>query len=159
VVLAGEGIEMKSAKWRWAVFSLVAVAVAATMAPRGLCRCQRGLDMRGWRLPQLVEQLKRSGLPLRVVPSRQDGKWDNTIYLTQDRGATWETFQAKNLTVDRASEWQGSVYVHHIGPWTDAETYLTNWQGNGFRAGDFLFFGDKVQLERISDALKRPKPR
>jgi hypothetical protein len=152
-----EGFVMKSAKRRVVFFSLVAVAVAALLASRGLCRCHRAVDLSGWRLPRLVEHLQGSGLRLRVVPSRQDGKWDGTVYLTRHRDATFETFQRKNLTVERVSEWQGSVYVHQVGPQTDAETHLINWQGHGFRAGNFLLFGDAVLLEHIRDSLELPK--
>lgn len=150
---------MKSVKRRVAVCSFVAVAVAALLASRGLCRCRRGVDLRGWRLPQLVEHLNTSGLRLRVVPSRRDGQWDDTVYLTEDHNATWETFQRKNLNVERIAGWQGAVYVHRIGPLTDLESHLIGWQEHGARIGDFLLFGDTALLERIRDSLGQPSPR
>lgn len=150
---------MKSVKRRVAVCSFVAVAAAALLASRGLCRCCRGVDARGWQLPQLVEHLNGRGLRLRAVPSRQDGQWDDTIYLTQDQSATWETFQRKNLNVERIADWQGSVYLHRIGPWTDLESHLIGWKEHGARIGDFLLFGDLALLDRIRDSLGQPRPR
>ncbi|MFO0841694.1 MAG: hypothetical protein U0797_04730 [Gemmataceae bacterium] len=149
---------MKSAKRPVVLFCLVAVAAAAVLASRGLCRCHRGGDRSDWRLPQLVEHLNGSGLRLKVVPSRRDGRWDDTVYLTRDHDATWETFQRKNLTAERLSAWQGSVYAHRIGSRTDLETHLVNWQGQGVRAGNFLLFGDPALLERIRHSLGQSTP-
>jgi hypothetical protein len=59
-------------------------------------------------LAELVEHLQDRGLPLRVVPSREDGWWGDNVYLTEDPQATWETFQLKNQTAQRIGQWRRS---------------------------------------------------
>jgi hypothetical protein len=138
-----------------AFFALVAVSLLTTKA---FCRCRKALDTRGWYLRNFVAHLHDQGVRLRVVASHADGRWSDTIYLTIDPDATWHTLQRKNMSVERLRQWQGTVWVHRIGPVTDVEGRLLDWQGHGCRIGGFLVFGDAVLIDRIRDAIPTKAP-
>jgi hypothetical protein len=140
-------------KQRALVLSLLAV-VLIPLAAKALCRCPRGrpsspVDTRGWGLREFVAHLDAGGLPLRVVASRADGKWADNVYLTADPDADWHTFQLKNQSPERLSQWWGAVWLHRIGPATVPESRLAAWEGRGCRIDDFLLFGDPTLIERI----------
>jgi hypothetical protein len=142
----------KYARLRLLFVALVALAVLAITA-KAFCPRRERLDTRGWDLPELVEHLQDRGLPLRVVPSRENGQWGDNVYLTEDPAATWETFQLKNQTAQRIGQWRRSVWVHRIGPSTDVEWRLLQWEGCGCRVAGFLVFGDPGLIERIKEAF------
>lgn len=132
------------------LFSLVAL----TFATKALCRCGPR-DKQGWGLREFVNHLHAEGVALRVVPSRADGQWADTIHLTEDPEATWESLQIKSLTAARSAQWRGAVWLHRIGPATDTEGLLQQWEGHGYRIGDFLVFGDARLIEQIGKAFHR----
>jgi hypothetical protein len=133
-----------------AFFALVSLTLVATKA---LCRCRHSLDTRGWGLSDFVDHLQDRGVRLHIVPSRADGRWADNIYLTTDPEATWESFQLKNLNVERIDQWRGAVLLHQIGPETDVEGLLEQWHGHGCRIAGFLMFGDVALIERIRWAI------
>jgi len=142
----------KYARLRLLFVALFALAVLALTA-RAFCPRRERLDTRGWGLPELVDHLHDRGLPLRVVASREDGWWGDNVYLTEDPAATWETFQLKNQTAQRIGQWRRSVWVLRIGPSTDVEWRLLQWEGHGCRIAGFLVFGDPGLIERIKEAF------
>lgn len=143
----------KPVKRRVFVFAFLALVAVSLLTTKAFCRCRKSLDTRGWYLRDFVAHLHDQGVQVRVVASRADGQWTDNIYLTIDPEATWHSLQGKNLNVERIRQWQGTVWVHRIGPDTDVEGRLLEWQGHGCRVGSFLVFGDAVLIERIQNAI------
>jgi hypothetical protein len=139
-------------KWRIWYILLTLVALAASLGlALSLLSPPEPVDPTGWSLTDLVEHLDRRGLPLRVVPARQDGCWGNDIYLTQDPALTWIVFQRKGKAPDRARQWRGSVWVRRLGDWN---WQVPDWGPNGCRIGGFLLFGDERLLERMKQTFQ-----
>ncbi len=127
--------------------------VAKALCPCGLFR--KPIDTSGWGLREFVDHLNTHELPLHVVPSRADGKWTDNLYLTTDPKATWSSIQLKNQTAARIDHWWGVVWLHRIGPSTDPESQLQQWDGRGRRIDGFLLFGDPTLLDRIEKTFPR----
>jgi hypothetical protein len=58
------------------------------------------------------------------------------------------------MSPERVRQWYGAVWVHRIGPNTDVEGRLLEWQGHGCRVGNFLVFGDAELIGRIREAFR-----
>lgn len=121
-----------------------------------LCRCPAGerLDTRGWGPDELLDHLNRSGVQLRVVPAEQNGGPCDSLYLTEDPAATWNSLVHQMVTVERIHQWQGSVWVGRARHYIDVEDLLAQWGKHGCRIGDFLLFGDERVLRRIQEVCR-----
>jgi hypothetical protein len=106
------------------------------------------VDPRNWHLADFVRHLHERGLHLKVVSSRQDGRWGGDLYLTENSDLTWQSFQVKPRTAARIEQWRGSVWVRRL-PRGDTAWSLYDWQEPGCRIGPFLLFGDEELIERI----------
>src|SRR5262245_35724899 len=140
-------------KQRVLVLSLVALFLIPILA-KALCRCPFSrpsppVDTRGWGLRQFVDYLTSNDLSFHVVPSREDGRWADNVYLTTDPYATWHDFQLRNQTPERLHQWAGSLWLHRIGPRTDVALQLQQWDGHGSRIDGFLLFGDRALVEQV----------
>ena len=111
------------------------------------------IDTRNWRLVEFVDHLHAAGLRVRVISSRQDGKWADSIYLCEDPEANWLSFQHKNRNVELIEQWEGAVVVEHIHPEADTQWSLCQWGRNGCRIDRFLVFGDARLVEQIRAAV------
>lgn len=113
------------------------------------------LDTRDWDLSQLVRKVQENGLQVHVVPTRRSGEWGNTVYLTLDEQATWQTFQTKRRTVEAIHGWEGSVWLERQEPQSGTEWDVAAWGSNGAQLDRFVLFGDERLIQRILQSLAR----
>lgn len=135
------------------LFILSALAVL-TLA---LCSSSRSqpVETQDWRLVQFIDHLRAAGLRAKAVPANEEGRWGNTVYLSEDPAATWSSFQLKNRNVERIDQWQGAVWIEHLRKEGDTEWDVARWGRHGCQIGRFVVFGDARLVERIIKAFGR----
>jgi hypothetical protein len=117
--------------------------------PRG----QREVYTQDWELAEFVDYLHAQGIRLRAVTARADRLSGHTVFLTESPDETWESFQLKSKTVERITQWRGSVSLSRLDSSMDPEGLLWQWGPYGCRIGSFVLFGDEEVLERIQRAF------
>jgi hypothetical protein len=101
---------------------------------------------------ELSEHLRKSGLPLYVVP-QTDISPEDGIYLCE-RPEPREQLQRLARAAERGDRWRGIVYCEFNKRLGEIdEDALNNWGEYGLRLGPFVFFGDPALLRRIRQAL------
>jgi hypothetical protein len=129
-------------------FLVLAVAVRP-------CARHRPLDTSGWGLVEFIDHLHAAGLPLHVVATREDGRWGNSVYLSEDPQMTWRCVHGKTRNVERIGQWKGVVLVEHLPLEGYTEWYVTEWGSNGCQIDCFVVFGDANLVARLRQAFNR----
>ena len=113
------------------------------------------IDTRGWGVAKFIDHLRATGLRVHVVPSRADGHWGSTVYLSEDPEATWHSFQHKSRNVESIGQWRGAVWVEHLRPEGDTDWDVSPWGSNGCQIDRFVVFGDARLVARVQEAFYR----
>lgn len=131
---------------------LIGLAVAIGLFSGSKCQ---PMDVRDWDLQKLISHLNEADLNLKPIPTRRDGQWGNSVYLSEDPAACWADFQTKRRNPDCIEQWNGSVCIERIGKNAATEWYVGEWGQNGFQLDRFVVFGDARIVERILQALQK----
>ncbi len=113
----------------------------------------QGVRTQGWELAQFIEHLHARGVRVRVIPTRADGRLDQSAYLTEDPDETWASCAQKVQLVEYVDRWRGTALVQRH----TAESCLVLPLDEGENRcwiGDFVLFGDKELLRRIQRAFR-----
>jgi hypothetical protein len=129
------------------------LAVAVVLVSRPCSSGQRLIETRSWNLAQFVEHLQANELALRVVPTHKSGNWSNSIYLTTDSGACWQSLQALNRTVEKIDDWNGTVLVERLTTTPGPQWDVSQWGKNGLQIDRFVLFGDAELLRQIEKTV------
>jgi hypothetical protein len=113
---------------------------------------ERLVCMDGWGVPELVRHLEARGLGLCAVPTRVGGPLSHNAFLTVP-GKRPEDLAGLMKTQKQIDRWAGVVYCEHA-PRSDGLDLRDVWGDCCLIAGPFWFFGDRVLLARIHEALK-----
>jgi len=106
-------------------------------------------------LTEFIDHLRSSGLAFHVVPVGDSGKLGNTVYLTEDPEATWQSFQTKIRNSKHIEQWQGAVWVEYLPSEDYGEWYVVDWGSYGCQIDRFAVFGDSRLVEQIRKAFNR----
>jgi hypothetical protein len=102
------------------------------------------------KLHEVIVRVHEAGLPLRAVAQRTDVHWLSPMYLTQTE-LNSEELQELPINPAVADRWTGSVIVFYDTPGHDT----SDWGENGLHWGPLVFFGDKLILVKILQALEK----
>jgi len=157
-LVAGTSIH---AKWnvKTILLSWGCLALAAVLVSQPYSAGQRLIETRDWTLPQFVDHLQAQGLTFYVVPTYQSGHWHNSIYLTADPYATWESVREKARSVERIEQWRGIVLVKRITNEPGAQWDVSQFGEHGLRLDGFVLFGDADLIGRIKQSVFVAQPR
>lgn len=102
---------------------------------------------------EIVAKLRAAGVHLRVVSQREDGRWDNAIYLTKTNKGEQDL---KKVPADLGflARWQGTVVVMRLGNQARYDNQLDLWGDACLVSGEFVFFGDKELLREIRKCME-----
>lgn len=135
------------------------LAVAVVLVFQPCSSGQRLIETSNWSLVDLVSHLQSRGLDLQVVPTHKSGNWSNSIYLTTDPQATWQSLQTKSRSLERIEQWYGVVLIERLtnkpGPKWDVE----QWGEHGLQIDRFVFFGDSELIKQIGQSVLVSRPR
>jgi hypothetical protein len=106
-------------------------------------------------LAEFIDHARAAGLQLRVVPAREDGKWGNSVYLTENPETTWRSLQGKNRNVEHIDQWKGVLWIEHLPVEAYTEWYVSEWGSNGCQIDRFVVFGDDQLIARLRKAFNR----
>lgn len=131
----------------------VLLVVASLLVARRALRAPSdgGHQLDDWDVPRLVDHLRKEGLDLRVVSTREGGKARHNAYLTAS-GKGWKELNLMLKVPEQAEQWRGSLYVELC---QHPEVRASYWGDCCLVAGPFVFFGDRDLLARVRAILGR----
>ncbi len=112
--------------------------------------------MDGWGVAEVVRHLEARGLGLCALPTRKGGPLVRNVFLTVP-GKTFEDVEGLIKQPAFIGRWKGVVYCEEY-PRAEARDLETLWADCAWRAGPFVFFGDRELLARIREALRDNPP-
>jgi hypothetical protein len=132
------------------------LAVAVVLVSRPSSSGQRLIETRSWNLAQFVRHLQANPLALRVVPTHKSGNWSNSVYLTTDAEANWQSLQMLSRTVEKIDDWNGIVLVERTTTTPGPQWDVSQWGKNGLRIDRFMVFGDAILVRQIEESVVVP---
>jgi hypothetical protein len=113
------------------------------------------VDTQKWGLAEFVNHLQAAGVNVKVIPTRKNGAWEDSVYLSENPDANWLSFQVKQRNVENIEQWQGALWVERLRREGDTEGYVAEWGNNGCQIGRFVVFGDARLVDWILEAFKQ----
>ncbi len=134
------------------------LALAVVLVSQPCSSGQRMIETRDWTLSQLVNHLHSHDLMLHVVPTYKSGSWNNSIYLTTDPEATWQSLQHKTRAIEKIDQWRGVVLIEHISNKPGPQWDVSQWGENGLQIDRFMLFGDAELIGQIGRSVIVAQP-
>ncbi len=137
--------------------ALIAVAAGLTVwafpgtDDTGVCASK----VQEWSMADMLSHLKESGVELRVVSTRKDGRIEQSAFLTStDR--SWHELNLLPKSSRRMDLWNNTLYCERCPRDADLSVQAELWGENCSIVEPFVFFGDRNLLERVRSALEGP---
>jgi hypothetical protein len=144
---------MSRANWGRVLTALLGIAIVGQIVMLVRPTPPQSLEVARTHLEELVNKLHCIGVDVRVVSQRDDGQWDNAIYLTKTNKGEQEL---KKVPADPGllDHWQGTIVVMRLGNHARYDNQLEHW-GDACLVNDgFVFFGDRELLKEISRCIE-----
>ncbi len=137
--------------------SLIAVAAGLTVwAFPGMDQDgARATKVQEWSIADMLSQLKESGVELRVVSTRKDGRIEQSAFLTATN-QSWHELNLLPKSSQHMNLWNNTLYCERSPRDADLTVQAELWGENCLIVEPFVFFGDRNLLERVRSALEAP---
>jgi hypothetical protein len=103
-------------------------------------------------VPDLIDHLHARGLKFRAVSPSNRAPTTIGAYVTTGKH-TWEQLSCLPADARQAALWEGVVFCQRVSEPDRLDFHLAAWGDGGWRAGPFVFHGDRRLLDRIREAL------
>lgn len=139
-------------RYGWLGAALTAmILLAVAFRQRGADAVRSSRPINDWNISELVEELNRMGVEVRLRSTQKDGVAGETAFLTcTDK--SWRELNALNKDAKRSQEWRGVLYCERAGE-RDSTHLIRQWGDRSAVVGPFLFYGDAELLRRVRAAL------
>jgi hypothetical protein len=134
----------------WSVPFVIMILLAVVFRRSGADAVHaRSID--DWSIVELTEQLKLTGVKVRLRSTQQNGVVGQTAFLIFTE-KDWRSLNTLKKDSKHIHEWRGVLFCERVGE-SDSTHLTTQWGDHCLAVGPFLFYGDAEHLRQVRDAL------